>query len=738
MSLGQISRDGICPTFATYCTSYCIVDLSATPPITRNNYPPELRNTALRSGGISGPQDIIIPSWQRKLVWDEDNIDALVNTQSSMYGTVILSKGLNQTDSWILIDGLQRLAVGTAILNSLYDKVLAPEPNNQTAAPYFTTIKNQVRLLSPVFKWNHDLLLNHGRVGIKMSYKRLFDDVENYVEKRLNDNAEQFGMDVSRALLIKQIAIDPYSGFLNRSELIKTFLEINNTGEPLSKIDLLRAEFVSQMENLHFSYSLIDEIENNFTEVFQPEKNNAYYTTLGTQIYRIMFFADDSSQLGTQNAGTVIRGSDPSFIFPNWNSITKQDFDDFFEYIQKVWDITIEKQGNDSTKWKWPYLSEIAPYKLPFCMIIWFYYKNHYLQFLQLKHSFEEQKKLEIQSESMRVPLEELKNRINANEEINFDAAENQSKIIIQQIIVEHSEGIELKKELEIIENTPSPDTGRIDEINNMLLHFSNNEEEYPGLFDDLPDFLDGELETHSDILKFYRATVRKILDGNVGKTESTLHKIMRGSFTTLDEVSTDLNPDNAGEINDPPNENWLKGKLSTTSKKGGLPKLLFNACLLPLRGQPSTSREQFSPLIFKLGANFYNIDHLIPDSKADEKLRGFKEIQYMANLAPLEWAKNNAALITPCSLKLSTSHIYDEIKEKHPYCKWLVEEHLANHENDEKVYPISGTAVSDYNEDPNTKIHPFDSQVNLLEAHQNNIKYERISKLVEILSLRL
>ena len=137
-----------------------------------------------------------------------------------------------------------------------------------------------------------------------------------------------------------------------------------------------------------------------------------------------MFFADDSSQLGTQNAGTVIRGSDPSFIFPNWNSIKKQDFDDFFEYIQKVWDLTKDKQTNDNTKWKWPYLSEIAPYKLPFCMVIWFYYKNHYRKFIDLKRSFEEQKKLELQSKSMRIPLEELKNRMDVNEVIDFDAAE--------------------------------------------------------------------------------------------------------------------------------------------------------------------------------------------------------------------------------------------------------------------------------------------------------------------------
>ena len=94
-SQGQITRDGATPTFAAYCTSYCIIDLSSSPPITRANYPEELQNCALRSSGISGPQDVRIPSWQRKLVWDEDNFDELIHTQSSMYGTVILCVNRN-------------------------------------------------------------------------------------------------------------------------------------------------------------------------------------------------------------------------------------------------------------------------------------------------------------------------------------------------------------------------------------------------------------------------------------------------------------------------------------------------------------------------------------------------------------------------------------------------------------------------------------------------------------------
>jgi len=735
-SQGQITRDGSCPTFAAYCTNFCVVDPTSDPPVTRESYPDELQRCALRSSGTGGPQDIRIPAWQRKLVWDEENIDDLIHTQSSMYGTVILSKGPAQTDSWILIDGLQRFSVGTAILFSLYDKVLAPSPNNQSEARYFTTIKNQIGNLSPVFIWNHNMLLNHGRTGIKKSYKRMFDEIEKYIIKNLNDDPEQFGKDMSTALLVRQIAVDPYSGFLEPSELLKTFIEINRTGEPLNKLDLLRANLIEQMGKCNFPVTMIDELENQFTEVFQPQKGSAYYTNLGTQLYNIMFVLPDTGQLGTQNTGQMIIGNDPKYVFPRWNNIEKQDFDDLFEYVQNVWDLTKEKQPTDRTKWKWPYMAEISVYKLPFIMLIWFYYKNHYLQFLRVKHDFEEQKKLEIKSKSLQIPLEELQNRIDAGDKLDFEAANNQAKEEIQEIILNHAKLSELKTELTTAND--NSETDRIDELDQEIKSILDKERPFPGLFDDLPDFLDGDLDTEDDKVKFYRAMVRKVLDGNIGKTEKILHEIMRGTLTSMDEVSEALNPDNAGTITGPANENWLKGKLMTAKKTGGTPKLVFNACLLPLRGQSTASQVPFKPMIFRNGTGFYNIDHLIPDSKSDENLRGYNELQTLVNLAPLEWEKNNSALATPCSLKLSTSLIYDTIKGIHPYCKWLVDEHYTQHQNDKKVYPISGTSSTQSNEDDSSKRHPFDSQVNLLEGHQNSIAIERISKLVEILTPRL
>ncbi len=737
MSTGQISRDGPTPTYATYCTSYCIVDPSSSPPISREDYDLDLQSLAMRSYGTPGPQDIVIPSWQRKLIWKLDDIDDLVNTQSSMYGSVILSRGIEQTQSWLLIDGLQRLSVGTALLNALYVRVLSPDPSNKKSQSLFTTVSKSLNQLSPVFKWNHDMLMKHGRSGIKSSYSRLYNSIEKYVDTELETRPNEFAIAISKTFLLRQVAIDVYAGFMNRGDLIKTFLEINRTGQLLIPTDLLRAELIDQMEKKGIISGVIDEIENDFTEVFQPSKANSFFNQLGTQIYNVMFKLDDTAQLGSQTGGTVIEGHDPEYVFPNWKNIGKTDFDDLFEYVSKVWELTSEPMQNDKTKWKWPYLAEISNFKLPFSMIIWYYYKNHYQKFLTLKNENEYSRMLEIQAELLKIPIAELENRMDAKAEIDFSISKNQARKEITKIVDDHAILKRYRVELEDAEETKNEQ--RISELNVKIQELENIEEKVPNLFTDLPDFLDGDLDTQDDMFKFYRAMVRKVLDGNIGKTDKILHGVMRGTFNSVDEIANELNPDLAGGISEPPNQNWLRGRLLSVDYSSGYARLVFNACILPNRGKSVSSQPRFNPFIFKNATGFYNIDHLIPDSKSNKMLSGYNQLQSLVNLAPLERENNTAALAEDCRLKLSTSKIYDTIKQIHPYCKWLADTHYDDHKDDESVYPTSGTKKPiDPKEPESTKIHPLDSQVNLLEGKEGSIALERIEKLIEILAAKL
>ena len=84
--MGRITREGETPLYGIFITSYCITDPERG--LKRDQFPEALKAVALPDG----PRDITIPTWQRKLVWDGDNIDELLTTESKMYGSVILAK----------------------------------------------------------------------------------------------------------------------------------------------------------------------------------------------------------------------------------------------------------------------------------------------------------------------------------------------------------------------------------------------------------------------------------------------------------------------------------------------------------------------------------------------------------------------------------------------------------------------------------------------------------------------
>lgn len=731
MAGGTIKRFGETPIYADYCTSYCIVDDVCEPKITRADFPVPLQECAPRIE-LSGPQDIKIPSWQRKLVWDREQIDQLITSESSMFGTVILAKGHTDSESWILIDGLQRFSVGTALLNALYDEVLSSDPTRKSDAVYFNILSKPMKELQPVFKWNHERLSNHGRRGIKNSYNTLFQEAKAYVLEKLDEDAKAFGDAVVKAFMIKQVAVDPYSGFYKQSDLIKTFLSINSTGEPLTKIDLLRAKILEQLERKQFPGNVLDDIENSFTDTFQAGKGK-YFHDLGVNVYNIMFELGDDAQLGTPQSGTSVTGHSPQYIFPNWDEISQEDFNDFFEYHQNMVNLAKITEDHD---WKWPYLSEIFPFKLPYIMMTMYYYKNHYLKFLSKRDEFIEKRKFEIQAEIEKITLHELQLRFSSGAKIDFGASQTKAKDEIIEIINDHERIKNYQDKLfNAIENKYSEE--EIDEIKNKIQDLEEKQKEFVELFDELPDFLGGDLETQEDLRTFYRAVMRKVLDGNIGKTEKILHQILRGTLNSMDSISRELNPDGAGDITDEPNHNWLAAVITKSKYKTVNPKIIFNACLLPDRDKIA-GRNQFKPLIYKNSTNSYNIDHLIPDSDKNEKAKGLTELQNIVNLAPLEWAHNVLASSTPCSQKLSTSKIYGTMKEKHPYCKWLVEEHFEEHKSDQMVFPLSGTTESFEGEKESDKIHKLDSQVNLLEGVGESISNQRIRKLVEILLVKL
>ena len=734
-----ITRDGGCPVYLAYITNYCIIDEAAETKITREDYPEALQNLAPRITGTPGPQDIKIPVWQRRLVWDTEKIDGLVNSESSMFGTVIIAKGESQSDTWTLIDGLQRFSSGTALIHALYDLVLSPTPSRQTEAPFFTTLKNTLGVKSAVIEWNHKRLSQLGKRGVRSSYNSLYTDIEKYVNQQLDKNPEEFAKALIRTFLIRQVAVDPYSGFGPEIELIRTFFSINSTGEALSSVDLLRAKILGHLESKGLEANVLDEIENDFTETLQKGRGNRYFTDLGINMYNIMYTAKDTAQLGTAQSGTTIRGNDPAYIFPNWNNIQKKDFDEFFTYHIAMADIPkITKVEGNRPEYAWPYLAEIFPYKLPYIMATMFYYKNHYLKYLKIRDDYIENKKIEFQAEEMKIPQAELRNRITTGAEINFVVSQAKAQKEIQEVIGNHQKVVMLQKKLLDLAEVKSTDPEDIQHCKDEIEEFETVEAQYPELLIELPDFLGGTLDTQQDLKIFYRAVMRKVLDGNIGKTEKILHKVLRGTIQSMHDLSTELNPNESGGIDMDVNGFWLKSMILKAKKSDA--KIIFNVCLLPDRNIES-GRSQFNPLIYKSATNYYNIDHLIPDSSnfVDNGLRGKTEIQSIINFAPLETEKNQAASATPCSLKLTTSGIYDTVSQRHPYCNWLVKTHCPQIMASPPVYPSTGKSnLGSPGEKESSKKPLLDSQVNLLEADPSEISSKRVAQLIKILTVKL
>src|SRR2546426_869951 len=124
-----INRTGACPPFIEYVTKQALIPRATVPT------PEFIQLTRFSFRWID------IPSYQRGLVWDEEIFEELVGSKSIFLGNAILGafplptpRGTfaqvpaTATHFEILIDGLQRFSIGTALLNILHIWVLTDNP----------------------------------------------------------------------------------------------------------------------------------------------------------------------------------------------------------------------------------------------------------------------------------------------------------------------------------------------------------------------------------------------------------------------------------------------------------------------------------------------------------------------------------------------------------------------------------------------------------------------------------
>ena len=117
----------------------------------------------------------------------------------------------------------------------------------------------------------------------------------------------------------------------------------------------------------------------------------------------------------------------------------------------------------------------------------------------------------------------------------------------------------------------------------------------------------------------------------------------MQNRLNNIQELADSMNPDESGDLDTNPAENWTKGRLSVLKKDYA--KRIFNAHLAPDR---TATSDGFTPLIYSTRTGYYNIDHLIPESAVRTNQPGAKIINpgYLPNFAPLETERNRKMLL--------------------------------------------------------------------------------------------
>ncbi len=212
---------------------------------------------------FSNRKAMIIPSYQRGISWEIDDIKKLVASSSPFLGSVIIARvppsednppqGKQSQEEELLIDGLQRFAVGTALLRVLSD--------NQQPIFGDLDLTDKARKMA---KWNDEALSEHPRTAIKKQYIAL----RRALEKELRRENTSLSYDGIISTFLKPLSVDTYTGFSDRIDAMNAFLGINTVRVELGTMDIVRGLIVEKATASRWSTDEIDSLENDFSEAF--------------------------------------------------------------------------------------------------------------------------------------------------------------------------------------------------------------------------------------------------------------------------------------------------------------------------------------------------------------------------------------------------------------------------------------------------------------------------------------
>jgi len=354
--MATISRTGSCPIFLDYIIKQALIPRSSDP---TEEF---LRLTQYNCYWID------IPSYQRGIVWDDELFEELLQSTSIFLGSAILGHfsvpqdrvGFEKLPSTvthyqILIDGLQRFSIGTALLTLLHHLVLSDHPTLSNDAVHFAGLKLQASNYAPIYQHNDNELRNHKRKAVRDSYTEFRSVLSRWLQNEFEAGRGATLADaVQRLFLQRQISPDTYYGFTSVYDVTNTFIGLNTVREQLSTVDWLRSVIIDK--GGYWNSATIENVDNRFTEVFMSQNGK------GAERDLLPFAAIILECLAT--GGTLY----PDMVFPSWPvRLQESEVMNFLDFV----DAMFNERNN-------PFYNEIRKCgTIPFAGCICYYYRQY-------------------------------------------------------------------------------------------------------------------------------------------------------------------------------------------------------------------------------------------------------------------------------------------------------------------------------------------------------------------------
>jgi hypothetical protein len=361
----NIRRFTTTPTFFRYIVDHPLVPTLA--PV----------DPGVETALISNFEWTVVPSFQRGVEWDVEDIEKFVEGGSALLGTAILGVFPADPGQWpylqpphlrrapdsvsVLVDGLQRLSVGTCLLSVLHTEVLCAAPASPQHAGHFARMSHRCVPDAVLYLHNDQMLASHERAAVSEPYRNLRERVQTYVKERLTSDAARFANEMERLFLHRQISVDSYTGFASQTQLAQCFIGINTVRVDLDDLDLLRSMVVDRAFRANWSPADVQDAENEFTDTFTDDGTKQPDKDLEPFIAIVLDLLEGKSP-----------GANPQLVFPSWPQVL--DIQEVRRFLAFIDNMVVAADTN-------LYLREILQVgTIPFAGVIGYYYHRQQTQ----------------------------------------------------------------------------------------------------------------------------------------------------------------------------------------------------------------------------------------------------------------------------------------------------------------------------------------------------------------------